>query len=38
MIVAGKAAEPSPSITLEGTLEVGEFYGPPDYSMPPILF
>ncbi|MBK3744759.1 DUF4431 domain-containing protein [Paraburkholderia nemoris] len=35
MIVAGKAAEPSPSITLEGTLEVGEFYGPPDYGENP---
>ncbi|MCP2091953.1 UNVERIFIED_ORG: hypothetical protein J2Y81_008059 [Paraburkholderia sediminicola] len=35
MIVAGKAAEPSPSITLEGTLAVGEFYGPPSYGENP---
>ena len=35
MMVAGKAAEPSPSITLEGTLEVGEFYGPPNFGENP---
>ncbi|MFM0179306.1 DUF4431 domain-containing protein [Paraburkholderia aspalathi] len=35
IIVAGKAAEPSPSITLEGTLAVGEFYGPPNYGENP---
>jgi Domain of unknown function (DUF4431) len=31
----GIAAEPSPSITLEGILMVGDFYGPPDYGEQP---
>jgi hypothetical protein len=31
VLVTGQSAEPSPSITLEGILEVGQFYGPPDY-------
>jgi hypothetical protein len=31
----GIAAEPSPSITLEGTLLVGDFYGPPGYGENP---
>ena len=35
LMVAGRAAEPSPSITLEGTLAVGEFYGPPNYGENP---
>jgi uncharacterized protein DUF4431 len=33
--VAGKSAEPSSSITLQGILEVGEFYGPPNYGENP---
>lgn len=33
--VAGEAAEPPLSITLEGTLEAGEFYGPPNYGEKP---
>lgn len=35
VVVAGQAAEPSPSIMLEGILEVGEFYGPPNYGENP---
>lgn len=35
MVIAGKAVEPSPSITLEGILVVGEFYGPPNYGENP---
>jgi hypothetical protein len=35
VVAAGKSAEPSPSIALEGTLEVGEFYGPPNYGENP---
>ncbi|MFM0730348.1 DUF4431 domain-containing protein [Paraburkholderia sediminicola] len=35
MVGVGTAAEPSPSITLEGTLEIGEFYGPPNYGEKP---
>jgi hypothetical protein len=31
----GSAAEPSSSITLEGTLLVGDFYGPPGYGENP---
>lgn len=34
-VIAGKAAEPSPSITLEGILADGEFYGPPNYGENP---
>ncbi|QCP48955.1 DUF4431 domain-containing protein [Trinickia violacea] len=34
-VIAGKAAEPSPSITLEGILVIGEFYGPPNYGENP---
>ncbi|WP_413183941.1 DUF4431 domain-containing protein [Paraburkholderia sacchari] len=33
--VIGSAAEPPTSITLEGTLLVGDFYGPPDYGEKP---
>ncbi|CAM2188456.1 DUF4431 domain-containing protein [Paraburkholderia sacchari] len=33
--IAGSAAEPSSSITLEGTLLVGDFYGPPGYGENP---
>ena len=35
MVIAGKAAEPPPPITLEGILVVGEFYGPPNYGENP---
>jgi hypothetical protein len=35
VVVTGKSAEPSPSITLEGILEVGQFYGPPGYGENP---
>jgi hypothetical protein len=35
IIMTGQAAEPSASITLEGILEVGEFYGPPNYGEDP---
>jgi hypothetical protein len=35
VVVAGKSAEPSPSITLQGILEVGEFSGPPGYGENP---
>jgi hypothetical protein len=35
MPMTGHAAEPSASITLEGILEVGEFYGPPNYGEDP---
>jgi hypothetical protein len=34
-LAVGNAAEPSPSITLEGTLVLGEFYGPPNYGESP---
>jgi hypothetical protein len=35
VVVTGKPAEPSPSIALEGILEVGQFYGPPGYGENP---
>jgi hypothetical protein len=34
-MVVGKAAEPARRITLEGVLELGEFYGPPGYGENP---
>ncbi len=35
VMVVGKAAEPAPTITLEGVLQVGEFYGPSGYGENP---
>jgi hypothetical protein len=35
VMVVGKAAEPAPPITLEGVLQVGEFYGPSGYGENP---
>ncbi|WP_180734512.1 DUF4431 domain-containing protein [Paraburkholderia sp. PGU19] len=35
VVIVGKAAEPAPPITLEGVLEVGEFYGPSGYGENP---
>lgn len=37
MVVTSRSAEPPSSITLEGVLEVGQFYGPPGFGEKPDL-